>query len=93
MQDPHPGSLAPCKALSEGVSVCLSPVPPAGWGDQLIWTQTYEEALFRSKHRYLPRRAHPEPPMPPPLLTRALLFQPETPDDHPPLGRLPTQPR
>ncbi|NXV27917.1 AGR2 protein, partial [Rissa tridactyla] len=21
-----------------------------GWGDQLIWTQTYEEALFRSKH-------------------------------------------
>ncbi|NXI93430.1 AGR2 protein, partial [Psophia crepitans] len=22
-----------------------------GWGDQLIWTQTYEEALFRAKHR------------------------------------------
>ncbi|NXU78613.1 AGR2 protein, partial [Oreotrochilus melanogaster] len=21
-----------------------------GWGDQLIWTQTYEEALFRAKH-------------------------------------------
>ncbi|NXF17587.1 AGR2 protein, partial [Rhodinocichla rosea] len=25
-----------------------------GWGDQLIWTQTYEEALFRSKHSQKP---------------------------------------
>ncbi|KAM6421988.1 anterior gradient protein 2 homolog [Rhynochetos jubatus] len=25
-----------------------------GWGDQLIWTQTYEEALFRSKHSNSP---------------------------------------
>ncbi|NWW49586.1 AGR2 protein, partial [Pedionomus torquatus] len=25
-----------------------------GWGDQLIWTQTYEEALFRSKHSNKP---------------------------------------
>lgn len=22
-----------------------------GWGDQLIWTQTYEEALYKSKTR------------------------------------------
>ncbi|XP_023801943.1 anterior gradient protein 2 homolog, partial [Cyanistes caeruleus] len=33
---------------------CVSPVPPAGWGDQLIWTQTYEEALFRAKHSQKP---------------------------------------
>ncbi|NWX07530.1 AGR2 protein, partial [Caloenas nicobarica] len=25
-----------------------------GWGDQLIWTQTYEEALFRAKHSNKP---------------------------------------
>ncbi|NXB49291.1 AGR2 protein, partial [Leucopsar rothschildi] len=25
-----------------------------GWGDQLIWTQTYEEALFRAKHSQKP---------------------------------------
>ncbi|KAI4570312.1 hypothetical protein MJG53_006290 [Ovis ammon polii x Ovis aries] len=27
-----------------------------GWGDQLIWTQTYEEALYKSKTRPIPDR-------------------------------------
>ncbi|NXG94277.1 AGR2 protein, partial [Stercorarius parasiticus] len=46
-----------------------------GWGDQLVWTQTYEEALFRSKHRYrAPLRTAPRPLAPPRPLTRTLFF-------------------
>uniref|UniRef100_A0A672HN54 Anterior gradient protein 2 homolog n=1 Tax=Salarias fasciatus TaxID=181472 RepID=A0A672HN54_SALFA len=35
--------------IPETCSYCL-----AGWGDQLIWVQTYEEALYRSRSRNKP---------------------------------------
>lgn len=65
-----------------------------GWGDQLIWAQTYEEALYWSRSRYVikPCSSCVDDSLMRQMNQRKPVFQEQASDGPLPSGGLPTQP-